>query len=136
MRTFLGYVLVAAVIAGLYSAVMFLPIYLDHFDAKDTANATFNQFRDLGVDGVRSYLVQQFNEAKWATHEETDEEGNVVVKPGLGLTGEDITVEFDENTKVLWVHLEYQRKVVLKPTDKVRMIKFVFDRKEKPPNVL
>ena len=135
MRTFLGYVTVAAVLAGLYSVVMFVPLYLDHFDAKDIANATFNQYRDLQTEGVKSYLLQQLNVVKWATHEELDEEGNTVVKPGLGLTPEELTVEFDEKTKNLWIHFEYQRKVVLKPTDKVKVFKFVYDHKERPPNV-
>lgn len=135
MRTFLGWVIAAAVIGAIYAAVMFLPVYVAHFDVQDAANSAFNGFKDLGEAGVRQVLLQQLNSEGFGHHEELDEDGAVVVKPGIGLKDDDLTVQFDDNTKILWVHLEYSKKVALKPTEKVRFVKFTFDRKEKPPNV-
>lgn len=135
MRTFLGWVLAAALVGGLYSVIMFVPLYVDHWDVEDMGNKTFNQFRDLGIEGVRTYVRDQLNRVTFMTHEEDDGFGGTKVVDGMGMTDDDILVEFDETTKVLHLHFEYKRVVVLKPTQKQRVFKFVYDKKEKPPNV-
>jgi hypothetical protein len=135
MRTFLGYVLVAALLAGLYAVIMFVPIYVDHMDAKDLVNSTFNQFRELGPDQFQTELIRRFSQVPWESHPVENEFGEVTIEKGLLLTPEQVLVEFDERTKKLHVRVEYERRVVLKPTQKVRVFKFVIERNEKPPNV-
>ena len=135
MRKLLGYLAALGVLAAIYAAVMFGPLWLDHFDAKDLVNSTFNQFRELGPEQFKVELLRKLNLVDWATHQELDEDGLMKEVKGLGLTDDDIFVEYDERTKILWVKLTYARRVVLKPTDKVRVFKFTIERKEKPPNV-
>lgn len=135
MRKLLGYLVALGVIAAIYAAAMFGPLWLDHFDAKDLVNSTFNQFRELGPEQFKIELLRKLNLVDWATHQELDEDGVMQEVKGLGLTDDDIFVEYDERTKILWVKLTYTRRVVLKPTDKVRVFKFTIERKEKPPNV-
>lgn len=76
MRTFLGYVLVAALLAGLYAVIMFVPIYVDHMDAKDLVNSTFNQFRELGPDQFQTELIRRFSQVPWESHP-VENSGNV-----------------------------------------------------------
>ena len=42
--------------------------------------------------------------------------------------------EVDEQAKKVFLRVDYQRKVVLKPTEKVRVFKFHFERRDTPPN--
>ncbi|MDP3232652.1 MAG: hypothetical protein Q8N26_07735 [Myxococcales bacterium] len=135
MRKLLGYLVALGVFAALYAVVMFGPLWLDHFSAKDLVNSTFNQFRELGPDQFKAELLRKLNLVDWATHQEQDEEGRMKDVQGLGLTEDDVFVEFDDRTKILWVKVNYTRRVVLKPTEKVRVFKFSVERKEKPPNV-
>ncbi|MCA3011304.1 MAG: hypothetical protein INH41_02780 [Myxococcaceae bacterium] len=135
MRTFLGWVMAAALVAGAYAAVMFIPLYLDHWEVQDIGNKTFNQFRDLGVDGVRQAIRDALNRVTFMTHEEDDDFGGTKVVKGMGMTDEDVLVEYDEERKLLHVHFEYRRVVALKPTDKRRVVRFVYDKRGEPPNV-
>ncbi|MBE2251740.1 MAG: hypothetical protein IAE78_19535 [Myxococcus sp.] len=135
MRKFLGYLMALSVFAALYAVVMFMPIVIDHGSAKDLVNSTFNAFREYGPDQFKVELLRRLNEVTWATHIEEDEYGEKKEVTGLGLGEDDVFVEFDDRTKVLWVKVSYVRRVVLKPTDKVRVVKFTIERKEKPPNV-
>lgn len=135
MRKLLGYLAALGVLAAIYAAVMFGPLWIDHFAAKDLVNSTFNQFRELGPDQFKIELLRKLNLVDWATHQEQDDYGAMRDAPGLGLTDDDVFVEFEDRTKILWVKVNYTRRVVLKPTDKVRVFKFSIERKEKPPNV-
>jgi hypothetical protein len=135
MRTFLGYVMIAGLLAGLYATVMFGPLYVDQMHVKDICNSAFNRFKDVGAEGLKADVLTRLNGVDWATHEERDPETDqVVVKPGLGLTEEDVLVEVDERAKKVFLRVDYQRKVVLKPTEKVRVVKFHFERRDTPPN--
>lgn len=136
MRKLLGYLTVLAIFAALYAVVIFTPIYLDHFDMKDICNSSFNAFRELGTpETFKADLLRKLNMVEWATHPEQDEYGAVTEVKGLGLTDDDVLVEFDDRTKVLSVKVTYVRRVLLKPTDKIRVMNFSFERKERPPNV-
>jgi hypothetical protein len=134
MRTFLGYLMVAGLLAALYGVIMFGPLYIDHMEVKDTCNAAFNRFKDVGREGLQADVLDRLNRVPWATHEERDEMDQVVEKPGLGLTEEDVVVEVNEQLKQVFLKVDYQRKVVLKPTNKVRIVKFHFERRDTPPN--
>lgn len=136
MRKLLGYLAVLGVFAALYAVVMLGPLWVDHMSAKDLFNSSFNAYRELPIpDAFKGQLIRKFNAVEWASHQEVDDAGEVKEMPGLGLTDDDVIVEFDENTKVLWVKVNYSRRLVFKPTDKVRVFKFTLERKEKPPNV-
>lgn len=137
MRTFLGYVLVAAAIGVLYGIVTFAPVYLDHFDAKDIVNTSFNRFKEFpDVESFKQDMLWRLNTVEWATHKETDDFGNVEDKRGLGLEEDALVVEFDQRSKNLHVKLTYDRTVHLRPTDKVKVMRFVYEFTKVPPNLL
>jgi hypothetical protein len=136
MKKLLGYLAVASLVTGLYLAFMFVPIYIDNLDAKDIMNTCFNQYRDMRSPEVLSEtLLRQYNSVDWATHVEEDEFGEKKVVNGLGLTSDDLFIEFDERTKILTLRITYSRIVQLKPTEKLRKVTFVLDRVGKPPNI-
>ncbi|MBM4781557.1 MAG: hypothetical protein GQE15_28105 [Archangiaceae bacterium] len=135
MRTLLGYVLALAVVAGIWAGVTFVPFYFDHFEVKDVFNSTFNQFRETGPEHIKERLIDNLDNLPWAKHEELDQFGETQMVKGMGLPEEAITIDFNEQTKVLDMRLEYSRKVSLRPFNKVHILKFVLQRKEKPPNV-
>lgn len=135
MRKFLGYLMVLGVLAALYSVVIFSPFVIDHMSAKDLVNSTFNSFREFPPEAFKKVLLDRLNQVDWATHPEADDFGEVKEMRGLGLTEDDVFVEFDDRTKILDVRVTYTRRVQLKPTDKIKVLKFTIARKEKPPNV-
>lgn len=135
MRTFFGYVVALAAIAGLWALITFAPYYLDHFDVKDVFNSTFNQFREAGPEHIRERLLSNLDNLSWPVHDEVDEFGETKSVKGFGLPEDAVTVDFNDQTKVLDLRLEYSRTVPLRPFNKVHVLKFVLQRKEKPPNV-
>lgn len=136
MRTFLGYLMVAAGLGALYAVIMFAPLQIDHFSVKDIINSSHNRFRELGtVENLRLDLFRRLNSVNWAKHTEVDDFGAAVEKDGLGLEDEAIETEFDERTKRLRIKVKYDRVVRLKPTDKVRVFHFVYEKDEVPPNL-
>jgi hypothetical protein len=135
MRTFLGYVTIAGVAAACYVAALSIPLYMDHFEVQDICNSAFNKFKDHGAEGTKGEILRKLNAVPWAVHLEEDEGGEQKEVAGLGLTEDEVIVDYDENTKMLNVHLEYTRTVVLKPSQKTRSVKFTFHRRERPPNM-
>lgn len=136
MRTFLGYITVAAVLTGFYLGVMFIPLELDHLAVKDIVNTAFHRFNSLGSAGVHDEIVMYLRRVDWATHEAEDEYGVKQIVKGLDITDEQVEVEYDERTKKLRVRVNYDRVVRLKPSKEIHVSHFVFERIDVPPNVL
>ncbi len=136
MRTFLGYVTVAAVLTGFYLGVMFIPLELDHLAVKDIVNTTFHRFNTLGSEGVHDEIVMNLRRVDWATHEAEDEYGVKQTVKGLDIADEQVEVEYDERTKKLRVRVNYDRIVRLRPSKEIHVSHFVFERIDVPPNVL
>ncbi len=135
MRTLIGYLTVAALAAAAYLGVMFVPVYLDNLNARDIVNTSFNQYRDLrSLEALAETVLRQFNAVPWATHVVEDKNGEKQVVKGLGLTEDNLFINFNEETRTLTLRVTYSRTVQLKPTDKVRKVNFVVERVGQPPD--
>ncbi len=135
MRTLIGYLTVAALAAAAYLGVMFVPVYLDNLNARDIVNTSFNQYRDLrSLEALAETVLRQFNAVAWATHVVEDKNGEKQVVKGLGLTEDNLFINFNEETRTLTLRVTYSRTVQLKPTDKVRKVNFVVERVGQPPD--
>lgn len=122
------------VIAGGYWCVLFLPLYIDHFEVSDAVSAAFNGYGLVSMPTLRTDLESKLKEAKFATHKEFDMTGTEVEKPGLAVTEINPMIEADEVNKILTVSYRYERVVRLVPTDKIRVIQFVAKKKGKFPH--
>lgn len=118
--------MIAAAIAAIYCAVIFLPVWADNFDVKEAVAAAFNTSGRNDDEKMRELIKART--AQTATHTETDEFGYTVEKPGLGLTDEDILIERDTVQNKIKVQVNYERKVKLKPLKKIVRWKFKVKR--------
>lgn len=136
MRTFLGYLLVAAGIAALYGVIRFAPLYIDHLSVKDIVNSNLNRYREFSdVAGAKNDLLMRLNTVEWTTHKVTDEFGNTEDKAGLGLEEEAVEYDFEPRTKTAHIKVSYDRQVKLVPTEKIRVVHFVYEVSQVPPNL-
>jgi len=129
-----GFFLLIGVIAGGYWCVLFLPLYIDHFEISDAISAAFNAYGIVSGPTLRTDLESKLREVKFATHKEFDMTGNEVDKPGLAVTEINPMIEADEVNKILTVSYRYERVVRLIPTDKIRVIHFLAKKKGKFPH--
>lgn len=118
--------MLAAAIAAIYCAVIFLPVWADNFDVKEAVAAAYNTSNRNDDEKLRELIKKRT--AETATHTETDEFGYTVEKPGLGLTDEDILIERDTVQNRIKVQVNYERKVRLKPLKRIVRWKFQVKR--------
>lgn len=122
---------ILAVIAGGYWVVMFGPLYLDNLEVREAADSAFNVYvveRDE-TKAIREALNRQ---TKIGSHFEVSEEDGTEQKlPGLGLTEDDVVLEHDESSGEASVRIEYNRTVILWPTENRRTVHFAVEKKGK-----
>lgn len=130
----LSVLFILAIAAGLYWVVIFLPFYLDNMEVKDAVSVAFNAFGgEFDTAKVRYDMKNKFLDAKWGVHEELDPvSGEVKEMPGLPIPDEQITIEYDEARDLLTVRVVYDREVILRPTQKKRVLHFVVEKVGKP----
>ena len=58
------------------------------------------------------------------THWERDQFDRDILVPGLGLTHEQILIERSDVTQDVRIQVDYERRVRLKPTNKVHTLRF------------
>jgi hypothetical protein len=127
-------VLLGALAYGLWWVVMFSGVYLDNLDIKDAVNGAYNE-SSRASDGVLiSKILSAANSSTLGEHDEDDGYGTIKSMPGLGLKAEDITIARDDVRKTIKIAVEYQRKVLLKPTKKVKWVKFKIVKEGLAPN--
>ncbi|MBI3183087.1 MAG: hypothetical protein HYZ28_13195 [Myxococcales bacterium] len=116
--------LIVAALGGIYWVIFFAPVYLDNMDVKEAIEAAYNQSSQLGDDPLRKFVLDRVNSSQLGNHREDDGYGNVKVVGGLGIKPEQITIERNEVTRRIRIQVEYAREVVLKPTSRVRTVRF------------
>ena len=127
--------LLLAIGGAVYWAVMFGPMYLDNFEVREAVDSAWSLWATDGEDHTYQWLLNRLNNrtqmGTMGSHFEVDEDGVEKLLPGLGVPEDNITFAYDENTKMLTVRVEYQRVVVLKPSDKRRTMRFVVEKRAK-----
>jgi hypothetical protein len=101
---------------------MFSKPVLDNLDVKEQITAAYNQAQGLTDPQIKSLIENQL--VRVGDHDQDDGYGNIKTVPGLGLTDDNVTVERDTVADTILIRVDYARKVVLSPTNKVYWMKF------------
>lgn len=131
----IGLLLILAAGGGLYWIVLFGPIHIDNYTVKDAVSIAFNSYGNEGQNlvGIRKALRFKLDDPKLGPSVVTDSEtGEQTEMTGLPIPDAQLITEFDEVTGVLTIRAEYERQVVLVPTDKVSVVHFVVERSGVP----
>jgi hypothetical protein len=127
---FVGVLMLAALAGGVYWLMTFGMLYVDHYEVKEAVAVAYNKWLQVTPDRIRTELKNDLDSLKFGTHEEVDKgSGETRVKPGLGITDEQIVIEEDLVRKWVRVTVTYDRKVQLVPTQKTRVVRFVAEKK-------
>lgn len=121
---FVSLLVLAAIAGGIYWVIIFSPVYLDNLDVKEAISVAYNQVGKRSPDQLRAEIKAKLNDKKLGWHREDDGYGNVTVVGGLGIQDEQIFIERNDVTNEVLIRVEYEREVVLKPTERVRFIRF------------
>lgn len=121
--------LILALIGGGWWGYTYFPVYWDNLTVREAVDSAATVYLASEEEGVKGKLMQRLNMLTTAGepvgwHFEIDEDGYEVRVPGLGVTEDDITVEWDEANRTVTVQLEYDRVVELKPLDERRTVHF------------
>ncbi|MEW5740461.1 MAG: hypothetical protein AB1938_16155 [Myxococcota bacterium] len=128
-------VLVMLALAGAtYWAVLFIPLYYDNLEVKEALDSAFSQARVEGEETARVWLMRRLNGVTpnmgtLGSHYEVDEDGVEQLLPGLGVPEENVTFTWDEAASTLTLRVEYERVVILKPSEKRKVLHFVVEKK-------
>jgi hypothetical protein len=114
-------------LAGGYYLYFVGPLWFERFDVQDVIGVAMNRHTN-SPQGVVEEVVSGLNDPRFGSVTIQDEEGNPVVKPGLDVLSEDITVEGDEVSGVRKVTVRYQKVVRWLPTSRKSVMKFTVER--------
>ncbi|WNG36569.1 hypothetical protein F0U60_24865 [Archangium minus] len=121
--SFGGLLLLALLVGGVYLGVTFIPFYVDNMDVKEAVAAAHNRAAQGAPDStLRNTIIERTSQM--GSHWEVDQFDNDVLKPGLGLTDEQILIERSGVTGSVRIEVNYERQVRLKPTDHVHTLRF------------
>lgn len=121
-------VLVALVAAGFYGYHVG-PLYFDNLEARDAAGEAFAVWSLQGEKYALDKLLVRLNaKSPNTSHYEVDKEGVESIKPGYGLSKDNITFDWDEGTRKLSVRIEYDRVVEFKPFNKRKTYHLVAEK--------
>ena len=121
--SFGGLVLLTLVAGGIYLGVMFVPFYVDNLDVKEAVAAAHNRAAQTSDDdSLRNTIIERTS--NMGTHWERDQFDNDILVPGLGLTHEQILIERSDVTQDVRIQVDYERRVRLKPTNKIHTLRF------------
>jgi hypothetical protein len=107
---------ILGVVALIYSAVMFGPVYLDHIDVREATNMAFSVYLLEKPESAKSRLLGRLGQI--GDHYEEGDDGEEQLVQGLGVAEEDVTIELDPSSNVLTIRVTYDRAVELIPTKK------------------
>lgn len=134
--SFVGLLLLLGLAAGIYAAAMFIPVYFDHQSVKEAVRAGLSDAIHRTDDEIIEHIANYVNigEHSVGTHMEEDPEGGPATEVrGLGLSAANIVVDRNEAKKSISATVDYTRRVVLKPTKNVRVLRFHFSHTEALP---
>ena len=116
-------------IAGGWALMVYGPAYYEHFGVKEEVWLAFTRAQtDLSPTEARDQLVRHLNtQVGW--HFQVDEEtGEETVQPGLGISDDAVDVKIDPEVNLVRVRLEYDRVVVLRPSNRRTTVHFVAEK--------
>ncbi|MDP1828328.1 MAG: hypothetical protein Q8L48_33980 [Archangium sp.] len=123
------YLVLALVAAGIFYAYHVGPLYYDNLAARDIAGEAFSVYilkgEKAALDGM---LIRANSRSPDTSHYEVDKDGVEQVRPGYGLTEDNVTFTFDEATRKLTVRIEYDRIVEFKPLKKRKSYHLVAEK--------
>lgn len=122
----LSLLVIGGVAYGLWWMFTFVGVYLDNLDVKDGVNGAFNESPRSSDPVLISHILGKANASTTGEHEEEQPDGTIKVVPGIGLKEEDVTITRDDVASTIRIAVAYQRKVVLKPTTKVKFVQFSY----------
>ncbi len=118
-------VVVGAVVYGIWWIVTFSGVYLDNLDVTDAVKGAYNESNRKDDETLTGIILSKCNASTLGVHEEDDGYGTIKEDvPGIGMKRENVSITRDEVRKTIRIAVEYQRKVKLKPTSKVKYVKF------------
>ena len=105
------------------------PLYIDNLEAKEAAAEAFNVYILQGEKIALDKMLIRLNaKSPGTSHYEVDEEGVESVKPGYGLTEDNVKITFDEASKKLTIRIEYDRIVEFAPLKKRKSYHLVAEK--------
>lgn len=121
--------LLLGAIAGGWAALVYGPAYFDHFGVKEEVWLAFTRVQtDLSPAEVRTQLLRNLNSQVGWHFQLDDETGEERVQPGLGISEDAVEVTIDTELKLVRVHLEYDRVLLLKPSNRRTTVHFVAEK--------
>jgi hypothetical protein len=127
-----GLVFLAVVSGVVYGIALFAPLYVDNLDVKEAVLAAHNLANRVRNDGQLRLEIRN-RTMHTANHYEEDGYGGVKLVKGLGLKDEQIIIERNPVTQNLRIEVNYERQVQLKPTQRVKVVRFSVVREGPPP---
>lgn len=118
--------LLLGAIAGGWALVVYGPAYYDHFGVKEAVWLAFTRAQtDLSPAEARAQLLHNLNTQVGWHFQVDDETGEERVQPGLGISEDAVEVKVDTELNLVRVHLEYDRVLLLKPSNRRTTVHFV-----------
>jgi hypothetical protein len=128
-----GTLLLFTLLGGaIYGAVLYVPLYVDNLDVKEAVDVAHNISGRNPNDGVLRYEIRE-RTSRMGQHWEYDQYGRAQLKPGLGLTDEQIIIEHNPVTSAVRIEVRYERPVVFKPSSYTRTVRFNVVKEGVPP---
>ena len=123
------YLLVVLAAAALFYGYHVGPLYYDNLAARDAAGEAFSLFILQGEPRAKQNLLIRLNaKSPDTSHYEVDKDGVEGIKPGYGLTEDNVVFNFDESTRKLTVRIEYDRIVEFSPLKKRKSYHLVAEK--------
>ncbi len=122
----------AALVAVLYAAVIFIPPWVDNLSVKEAVEVAFTKGYFTADERLAEVVLNRVNTGQNAVgyHFEENDDGQRVEVPGLGLTTDNVTVFRDEATKGIRITVDYVREVRFKPFQKVKPVHFHVEKEQ------
>jgi hypothetical protein len=123
------YLVVVALAAAGFYVFHVAPVYMGNLEVKEATAEALNVYALNGEEAARAGLLSRLNiKNQDTTHYEVDDEGVESIKPGFGITDEQVTMNLDESTKKLIIRVEYDRIVEFKPLKKRKTFHLVAEK--------
>ena len=110
-----------------YWSFFYVPLYMDNMTVRDAVVSAANSAKQETDGRIMVMLLGKVNSPATGTHRAEDDEGNMVVKGGLGLTEDDVLIERDAETKKIRVKLVYTREFFMWPFKDLKKKRFVVE---------
>jgi hypothetical protein len=117
--------LTVAVVSGTYLGWIYIPLWLDDLDVRETLAAGAGQLTSESL-GMTEATIQKTAAARLAQvgYHWEEQDGKQVQVPGLGIEPDDIQVERSRDGRSGKLTVDYARTVKLKPLEQYWTVRF------------